>query len=100
MNEFVNICQNVDDAVSSHKIDQSMANFCNILENVCNPLFKKNVTNNISSNIRKNNVYYSIKSAIFPSFAHVITGPKPCVNIVTRSCYSPLLPMRNTYRAQ
>jgi hypothetical protein len=27
-------------------------------------------------------IYYSIKLAIFPSFAHVITGPKPCVNIV------------------
>jgi hypothetical protein len=38
---------------------------------------------------------YSIKSAILPSFAHVITGPKPCVNIVTRSCYSPVLPMHN-----
>jgi hypothetical protein len=42
-------------------------------------------------------LYYSIKSAIFPSFAHVITGPKPCIHIVTRSCYSPVLPMRNTY---
>jgi hypothetical protein len=56
MNEFVNVCQTVDDAVSSHEIDQSLTNFCNtcnILENVCNPLFKRNVTNNISSNIRK-----------------------------------------------
>jgi hypothetical protein len=43
---------------------------------------------------------YSIKSAIFPYFAHVTTGTKPCVNIVTRSCYSPVSPMRNTYRAQ
>jgi hypothetical protein len=33
------------------------------------------------------NVHYSIKSAIFASFAHVITGPKPCGNIVMRSCY-------------
>jgi hypothetical protein len=47
-----------------------------------------------------NNVDYSIQSAIFPSFAYVTTGPKPCVHIVTRSCYSPVLPMRNTYRAQ
>jgi hypothetical protein len=51
--------------------------------------------------IRNIFLYYSIKSDIFPSFAHVITGPKPCVNIVTRSCYSSVLPsMRNTYRAK
>jgi hypothetical protein len=60
----------------------------------------KTINANINNLTLTVNVNYSIKSAIFPSFAHVITGPKPCVNIVTRSCYSPVSPMRNTYRAQ